>query len=102
MRAEPALAVAESAAVENPAEAAAQNRYPLNKTALPVREDRPRCAQFSFCSRESDVGYSRLGANVEHADDIFVGAGFIAANDHGLLGIELNEALQQIGQLGGS
>ena len=74
----------------------------LDTTASPAREDRPRCAHFSFCGRECDVGYSRVGTDVEYADDIFVGAGFIATNDHGLLRIQLHEILEQIGQFGRS
>src|SRR5439155_3134583 len=101
-RVEPQLVVADPAAVENPAEAAARDRHLPTKTASPVRKDRPRCAHFSFCGREGDICYSRLGANVENADDIFVSAGFIAANNHGLFGVELDETFEQIGQLGGA
>src|SRR5215472_11414703 len=61
----------------------------INRTASPVRIDRLRCVQFSFRGRECDVGYSRFGADIEHADDIFVSASFIAPDDHCLLRIQL-------------
>jgi hypothetical protein len=43
---------------------------------------------------ESYVGYPCFGADVQHLDDVFVGAGFVAANHHRLFGIQLNHALQ--------
>src|SRR5436309_219027 len=98
MRAEPAVAVAALALAESQrAAAVGQDRHRPAKTVLPVRQDRPRRAHVSFCSRESDVADSRFGADVENADDILVSAGFVAANDYGLLGIERHEIFQKIG-----
>src|SRR6266513_5499050 len=90
---------AEEAAAAAHREAVEKKLDRQTKTAAPVPEDRPRCAHFSFCGREGDVRYSRLGANVQDTDDIFVSACFIAANNHGLFGIELDKALEQVGQL---
>src|SRR5260370_20807393 len=94
--ASPAAEVAAAAAHQ---EAVGQELDRQAKTASPVRQDRPRRAHFSFCGREGDVCYSRLSANVEDTYEIFVSACLIAANDHRLLGVELDEALKQVGQL---
>src|SRR6266404_4439316 len=88
---------AEAAAVAGSREAAGPELGRQTKTASPVREDRSRCAHFSFCGRESDVRYPGFVANVEDTDDILVSARFIATNDHRLLGVELDEALEQVG-----
>ena len=38
---------------------------------------------------KATLRHSRFAADVEHVDDVFVGAGFIAAYDDCLIGIEL-------------
>ena len=60
---------------------------------------RPRRARFSFRRSEGYVRNSRFSANVQDADDVFVGTGFIAANYDSLFRIELYQVFQQFVQL---
>src|SRR6202043_2250765 len=88
-------------AVRQPARLAGYPAIVPKSRALKERPRRkqPRSARFSFCCSEGNVRHSRLSANIQDADDVFIRTGLIATNYDRLFPVQLKQTFEQIADL---